>query len=582
MRILRIASVWLVLPLFVLFSWLVWVAMLFSGLRSEEGLDIAQTARNLSQGLGFVTSVIRPLSLRLMPHVTNHPDYLNAPFMPLLDALLFRLGGAEDRMVLLASGSGWLLCAATVWWLAKELFARRRTAWLAVVFWTLNTMALHLSLSGRPHLWATGWFTLILCLLARARHEAAAIADDEETVGNREEGYHLLPLITAGISGLFTALLGFCLPATVWLISPVMLVFWARWDAEARLPKWNPDVLRRATWWRHLLFQSYSSRLVGMYLLFWLPFALAWYGPLIKETWPYGTGLRSFFMLLQTADYPGWSVFRGAAKTPMIPWCYPVLRPIEALTGSLRITAQLPALWMNQANPVILFLFVLALFTERRSEVRRFAFRLLFMALGATVLFSLIAEDAASFMIFAPSITVLAAGWLSSAAEWIAERPYQKARPTSILGEADLRHWRMIMRKAGAYVLVIVLAALPRINERLLAPQKISDQIPQGLEYIIAHSTTSEIIMTDSPWITAWYGHRTALWLPQTLDDFDWISKQTVEPDWILLTGVPQMAARELPIWWVALANQQTIAWRNYERIPGIHPYQRVFRRKDR
>ena len=80
---------------------LTYTASQFRGLEKREAMDQAQLARHLARGDGFVTSVIRPLSVwQLQQHgwaqsdprlLSQHPDLVNAPLYPWLLAGLFKL-----------------------------------------------------------------------------------------------------------------------------------------------------------------------------------------------------------------------------------------------------------------------------------------------------------------------------------------------------------------------------------------------------------------------------------------------------------------------------------------------------------
>src|SRR5213593_1197190 len=65
----------------------------FKNLSTIEGMDAAQLARNISEGQGFTTQFVRPLSLHLIKQhradgdtllVDRHPDLANAPLYPVL------------------------------------------------------------------------------------------------------------------------------------------------------------------------------------------------------------------------------------------------------------------------------------------------------------------------------------------------------------------------------------------------------------------------------------------------------------------------------------------------------------------
>ena len=72
----------------------------FNGLRTFEAMDLAQQARQLAEGKGFTTLLIRPLALwqvranleNSAPPVTAFPETLTPPFYPLLLATAFKVG----------------------------------------------------------------------------------------------------------------------------------------------------------------------------------------------------------------------------------------------------------------------------------------------------------------------------------------------------------------------------------------------------------------------------------------------------------------------------------------------------------
>lgn len=72
----------------------------FNGLRTFEAMDLAQQARQLAEGKGFTTLLIRPLALwqvranleNAAPPVTAFPETLTPPIYPLLLATFFKVG----------------------------------------------------------------------------------------------------------------------------------------------------------------------------------------------------------------------------------------------------------------------------------------------------------------------------------------------------------------------------------------------------------------------------------------------------------------------------------------------------------
>ena len=72
----------------------------FNGLRTFEAMDLAQQARQLAEGKGFTTLLIRPLALWQVranleanaPPVTAFPETLTPPVYPVLLAAGFKAG----------------------------------------------------------------------------------------------------------------------------------------------------------------------------------------------------------------------------------------------------------------------------------------------------------------------------------------------------------------------------------------------------------------------------------------------------------------------------------------------------------
>ena len=72
----------------------------FNGLRTFEAMDVAQQARQLAEGKGFTTLLIRPLALWQIranlgteaPAVSAFPETLTPPLFPMVLAGLFKFG----------------------------------------------------------------------------------------------------------------------------------------------------------------------------------------------------------------------------------------------------------------------------------------------------------------------------------------------------------------------------------------------------------------------------------------------------------------------------------------------------------
>ena len=128
---------------------LVFLAKEFHGLQFPTALDHAQLARNLVHGEGWVTNVIRPLSLGIQPHFSSHPDLYNPPFHPLVLALFFRLIQVSDKVSAGAGGILWILSVWLTFLLARRWFGPG-PATLATAFYVSNGAILEAALNGLP------------------------------------------------------------------------------------------------------------------------------------------------------------------------------------------------------------------------------------------------------------------------------------------------------------------------------------------------------------------------------------------------------------------------------------------------
>ena len=144
MRALLFHLAWLI-PCLALFAW--FFSSEFRGLNLPEAMDVAQVGRHISEGEGFTTSFVRPLSLAGVPRVERHPDLYNAPLYPLVLAVAFNLFGANDRAVGLVSVLFGLLTAFFAYLVGTRLVDQRAGA-LSAVLVSLSTGFLYASVSG--------------------------------------------------------------------------------------------------------------------------------------------------------------------------------------------------------------------------------------------------------------------------------------------------------------------------------------------------------------------------------------------------------------------------------------------------
>lgn len=142
----------------------------FKNFATQEAMDSAQLARNISQGKGYTTQFVRPLSIHLLREhrkdqdpllKTDHPDLANPPVYPSVLAGLLRVAPVDyeippKKMFLTYEPERWIaalnqilfFCAALlVFKLAAKLFDRP-VAWISVAIFIGAELLWRFSVSG--------------------------------------------------------------------------------------------------------------------------------------------------------------------------------------------------------------------------------------------------------------------------------------------------------------------------------------------------------------------------------------------------------------------------------------------------
>lgn len=457
---------------------LLYTASQFHGLREAEAMESAQLGRNLTVYKNFVTHCVRPASMGYLDAkgkpsgVAYHPDLLNPPVYPIALAALFKATGLSlmpeagqpifkpEQWILVPFGH---LCTVLTGWLVYLIGLRlfdRRIALLGVSGFFLSDIVWHYSVSGLS-------LPLVTLLVTASVYGALlATAWKEE---NRRAWTWIVALLASALCGGLAVLTRY--GALVFI--PGIAIFLAV-GLGARRGRWT------------LIYLA----VVLAVLAPWLARNIAVSGN------PFGMALIS--ALNETTAFEG-NLFDASLK--------------PSYTSAFRL---LQTKWMTNAasfygdhlrtlgNGLVTALFLTTFFyrfVRRPIHVLRWCLALSFL------LMFLIAP------VFGES------GMRLIHLFWPFALLYGMAFFVILL---DRIQFKFKLFQAGAVAAFLFLLALPLIFT--LLPPRTSYPYPPYFSPFISHvcrmMRPDEVICTDMPWATAWYGNRMSVLLPANVNEF--------------------------------------------------------------
>jgi hypothetical protein len=459
----------------------VYTATQFRGLKEAEAMDYAQLGRNLMTDGKFVTQCIRPASLWYLmekkgiekPPIRNHPDILHPPLYPLVLSWGFRAfqpSLVPDRQARAFPPEQWvivpigLLCSLLTGWIlylmGKRLFDRR-VALLGATIYFLSDAIWGMSISGLNISLAT--------LLTTLAFYTAIVA-----AANKKEDRPLLRWGVPLALSVACCVLAFLTRYATAVVVPALALFIA------------------------VSFRQHAWKWAAAFMLIFLLGISPW---LIRNVSVSGG-------LLGLAPY---AAFNGADPVVDNTFDRSLTPTIDSNTMAglqLRWMTNLATFYSRHLRTIgdgflICFFITTFFYSFTRDEVRLFRWC---VAL-AMVLFALVAAWFGE-----PTMRLIHMFWPIVIL-------YSVAFYYILLERMQLRIPLLRLSVSG---LLILLTALPLIFR--LLPPRASVPYPPYFPPYIAHVcrmiSPDELLCTDMPWATAWYGARNSLLLPQTVDEF--------------------------------------------------------------
>ncbi len=471
----------------------------FRGLTSGSGIDQAQIAREVARGAGFSTKVVRPAALfRAEQHKRDKgddepvrlvffPDTYHAPLNPLLNSVVLKMfrgdkdwewkEGPEHKVYypdrLIAGISVLLfLCAIGINYLLISRIFDTKLGGVTALLMLLCELNWSFTSTGLPLMLMLFLFSFANYFLYKAIENKAA-----------EKGVIPWVLLAGGFYGL--------LALAHWLTIWIFIGF--------------------------LIFIAFYFRPRGLLAVFSIAIFLLITGVwAVRNAQQTGTWLGTGHLTMLASESNRDSVMREYSAEQGF-----TLRglPTRIVVTSI---AQLKNLYGNLGSIVVAPLFFLALLHPfKRKEIADMRWAILPMWLFAVFGMSLFGSGSETssnqlHILFAPIMTGYGLAVLSVL--W------------SRLGIAS--NSPVVMN--GHLILAIVISILPlvlgfwpRLNMALYQPNR-QETNPRYSLHVACNEMAlddAEVLASDNPFHTAWYGDRTTLWLPTNIRQFEEISQ---------------------------------------------------------
>lgn len=463
----------------------------FNGFGRAEAMDYAQLAREISLGHGYTTKFIRPVALAQMrdwsdakgthkrPDMLALPDTFNAPVYPELVAMVFRVFHPNfavdethladfriypaERLIIVFDQFCFLASAFLFYLLGKRMFDDRVGMVAALVISGCNLLWQY-AISGLP----TNWIILLLAGFFFCLHEALLAREEER------RGAFLGWLAGTGpILGLAILSHG----SVVWLLAPYFLLLL---------------YLTRDVFW-------ITPIVLGLAIIIPLPW-------MMRNHSITGSFLGSNLMALEAGayQYPGSLVLRSYHPEENTLFKAPARKFMEGLSYQTVHFFELTGV------SFAFLLFLAGLFHQfRRPRVQIIRVFLIGGIVALTVGSSLVQpkpealDDWNNLILLTPLGIVYGCAFFYVLMDRL---------------NLELQIVRMLV-----IILFVFLNVFPLILA-LLPPGQPAFHYPPYVPPVIGASTRwlspTELMMSDMPWATAWYGQRSSLWLPSSPKEF--------------------------------------------------------------
>ncbi|HZT42992.1 MAG TPA: glycosyltransferase family 39 protein [Chthonomonadaceae bacterium] len=452
----------------------------FSGLTDVNAMDFAQIGRNIAAGRGFTTYFLRPLVMS-PGNLQHQPEVMHGPLYPFVLSLAFAAFGASDAVVAWVSGIFFLLTIPVLYLLCLRVF-RRQVAIITTLIFTCSGAMLNYAVSG---LHVTLYTFLTTCLLLTI-YDLAAYARS-----HAQERDAPLPKAKLALVGVLAALL--------YLTDPI---FFFALPVAAGAAIWLSPPRRRA--------QASVWVLVPLILMSLYAFWWNWkwtgnpiFGPRGIELW-LGTPMYSSeagYRLSHGDFIPGKAIFAAVLQKLLIKLGKYLQLGFSQFAASWVLVFFLPGLFFRFRDPAA-------------NLLRKVMLWILLAAVVGTVLFDIVVPLYIAVM---PVMLAFAVAYL-----------------LHLVQQAQLSRsgTRLVAGLLGAAVLYPLFGGLFLAEKQPLSPEVRS---ARALKQKVA---PDEVVLSDQPYLVAWYADRPSLWLPAQDERMQRLRERHSDVRWLFLTSM--------------------------------------------
>ena len=478
-------------------------------------MEVSQLARNLSEGKGFTTQSIRPLSLAMVgsqrtevlddPMMIRqpHPDLSYPPVYPYLLSLWMKVMPFEydipslrsenfrryqpEVLISFLNQALFIISGIILFFVSKRLFDSS-VAWLTTAVFFGSDVLWRFSISGLTTMLSLLLFiVLVSCLVAMERASRAAEDENSEHAEDEEEASHPKPRSMgwffgiAALAGLMLGLGGLTRYSFLWLLIPSLL-FIGIFVKSHKLPV----------------------------LLTTLMVTLVLVGPWLWRNQQVGGtlfGVNSYNLVMDTSDFPHDRLERSLISEISSPEFGGYVRKLLVNAPEI-ITEQLPTLggsWMS------MFFFVGLMIPFSNQGLRHLRFfavaslvtLVIVQALGRTYMSELspLINGQNHLVLISPIMFMFGVALFFTLLDQL-PLPFDGARNVVIVG----------------VFLVVCSPLVLRLMPPKTTPIVYPPYSPPLIQEIGYWNDSDELMLSDIPWAVAWYSDRPCLWATRNLE----------------------------------------------------------------